>query len=201
MVSKRVLAALFLSQAIAAVAFAQSAVTPASAPDAAVAAPDEFGRVSGGELNVITKHSDRFSGSFGIGMSRSQMPFATGTSGSLNRYNATLGGTIVPDRAWFFASAEKSNSLFSPPFASALPQSMRADTRRIDTNMSAQIGDRQSLAASFASGQYPGVTTATLPTSFMSLHYTGVVSPNSFFSATFSRTSGAQQEIFAIPPR
>ncbi len=200
--SRRAVATLFLSQMLAAVAFAQSVVPPAGASDASVAAPYEFGRVSGGEMDLITKHSQRLSGSLELTMSRSQLLFATGRNGTTNGVDGTLGGTIVQDRVWFFATAHQSDALLAPQFATALPQtgtSYRVASRGIDANLSAQIGDRQSLAASFAAGREPGVTTAVTaaaptPASFLSLRYTGVVSNNMFFSANFSRRAVAQPE-------
>jgi hypothetical protein len=202
-VSRGAVAALFLSQMLAGGAFAQSVVPPAAASDASLAAPYEFGRVSSGEIDLITKHSQRLSGSLGMTMSRSQLPLATGRNGTTNGYDATLGGTILEDRLWFFASALQSDALLTSRFATALPPTGRSDrvvSRGIDSKFSAQIGDRQSLAASFAAGRELGVTTALNvaapnPASFLSLRYTGVVSNNMFFNANFSRRSAVQPEL------
>lgn len=200
--SKGAVAALFLAQMLAGVALAQSVVPPATGSDSSLAAPYEFGRVSGGEIDLITKHSRRLSGSLGMTMSRSQLPVATGRNGTTNGYDATIGGTILEDRLWFFASALQSDASLTSRFATALPQtgtSDRAVSRGIDSKFSAQIGDRQSLAASFAAGRELGVMTAVNvaapnPASFLSLRYTGVVSNNMFFNASFSRRSAVQPE-------
>jgi len=61
------------------VAFAQSAA--------------EFGRASGGQLDLTLKAPSRFSGSFGLTTGRSTF--------------GTFGGTVVKDRVWFFASGER----------------------------------------------------------------------------------------------
>lgn len=205
MVSKRVVAALFLSQMLAGVAFAQSVVAPAGPAEASVAAPDEFGRVSGGELDLLAKHSSRFSGSFGILTSRSQFPFAT-RNGTTTGYNATLGGTIVQDRLWFFASGYQSDALLGSRFDTALPQTRTPDvaSRAINPRVSAQLGDRQSLAASFIArrdaGATPTITTAAPGLgSLLSLHYTGIVSSNMFFTANVSRRSAVQPELQVAP--
>lgn len=190
MVSKRVVAALF-STLIAAAALAQSAATPSA---------DEFGRASGGEINVLTKSPSRLSGSFSISAGHSSSPYAPGNTRGLE---ATAGGTLVQDRVWFFASAQHTDGL-SSRFASALPQAAlpaQASTRAVSANATANIGDRQTLAAMFSSSNSGAFTTAgtvaPLPSSFLSLHYTGVISPNAFFTFSASRHSSTQSELFA----
>lgn len=144
MPSPRVLAALFVLL-IAGTAFGQT----------------EFGRASGGELELLGKAGSRASGSFGI------------TGSSLGRrYGATFGGTVVPDRLWFFASAERGSSLFTP----------RPIVPRIDLNLGGQLTGRQNVAAFFAAA--PRAT----PNSFLSLHYTGIVSDSMFVTASVSRS-------------
>jgi hypothetical protein len=74
---------------------------------------------------------------------------------------ATFGGTLVKDRVWFFASGERMQT-----------------TPRFDGNLFTSLGDRNSV-----------ITTVRAPDSvrpFLSLHYTGIVSSNSFFTATVS---------------
>ena len=99
---------------------------------------EEFGRASGGQVDFTFKTPSRLSGSFGLTTGRSAF--------------ATVGGTLVKDRVWFFASGQRIQT-----------------TPRFDGN---------------------GVTTtvrapdSTRP--FLSLHYTGIVSSNSFFTATVS---------------
>ena len=74
----------------------------------------EYGRFSGGVVNVITKSGgNRFSGSFRANMYKpdwtSRTPFEiefdnerTGTIADNATYESTLGGPIVHDRLWFF---------------------------------------------------------------------------------------------------
>jgi hypothetical protein len=50
------------------------------------------------------------------------------------------------------------------------------------------MGDRQALAATFASANATALAAPQLPSSFLSLHYTGVLTDSMFFTATFSRT-------------
>ena len=74
----------------------------------------EYGRFSGGVVNVITKSGgNRFSGSFRANMYKpdwtSRTPFEiendnerTGTIADNTTYETTVGGPIVDDRLWFF---------------------------------------------------------------------------------------------------
>jgi len=173
-------AAFLFTLLFAGLAIAQSDVTSA-----------EFGRGSGGEISLITKSAGRWSGSLGIS-SRSGLPFGSGKSG----YDATLGGTIVQDRIWFFASAQRSDNVFG----TALPQgsaSTDAVSRAIDARLAMQLGSRQNLAATFASqrGVDPFANASSTPSSFLSLRHTGIVSDHMFFTTSFSRSSGARSAI------
>jgi hypothetical protein len=150
----RTLAAILLAQILAGTALAQEAASA------------EFGRASGGQLAfAVRKTSLPFSGSLGMAF-----PFLSGHEGKRNA--ATLGGTLVKDRLWFFATAEQTDT---PRLSDAAP--------RFDTNLNALLGDRQSLGAALSAGE------TTAPSSFLSLRYTGIVSSNMFFSATFGRSS------------
>ena len=123
---------------------------------------EEFGRGSGGLLELSTKGPSRFSGSLGL---------STGLGG----YGTTLGGTIVNDRLWFFGTAERTQTRI----ATTLPQ-----TPQIDANWNAALGNRNTLGASFSK--------VSIPSSFLSLHYTGIVSSNMFFTASVSNTAQRQ---------
>ena len=154
----------------------------------------EFGRASGGELSLITKHAGRLSGSLGISTG-SGLLFG---SGGRRGYDASLGGTVVQDRIWFFASAQQSDALFGTRLAAPLPQnagSQDAVSRAIDAKLAMQLGSRQNLAATFATtrGAEP-LAVLSNPASFLSLHYTGIVSDHMFFSTSFSRSSVAQPQ-------
>ena len=130
---------------------------------------DEFGRGSGGLLELSVKGPSRVSGSLGL----------TTSAGGLRGYGATFGGTIVNDRLWFFGTAERNQTRV----ASVIPQ-----TPQMDANWNALLGSRNNLNASIQNGGTGG--TMTIPSSFLSLHYTGIVSSNMFFTATVSRNSG-----------
>ena len=147
---KCTLLALALTSCITATAFAQSSA--------------EFGRASGGQLDLVVKAPSRFSGSLGL---------RTALSNGLRGYGATFGGTVVKDRVWFFATADHNEMRF--------PSTVRAN-----------LGDRRnSLGASFRTQK--NVMPATIPSSFLSLRYTGIVSSNMFVTATMSQTSSHAQ--------
>ncbi|MDQ6769717.1 MAG: hypothetical protein M3Z54_06990 [Gemmatimonadota bacterium] len=150
MITRRPLLALLFILITSGVSFAQSS--------------DEFGRGSGGILELSVKGPSRMSGSLGLTTSR----------GGLRGYGATFGGTIVNDRLWFFGMAERNQTRVPAP--------------QIDANWNALLGSRSDLAASIRNGAAAG--TMTVPSSFLSLHYTGIVSSNMFFTATVSRNSG-----------
>ena len=57
--------------------------------------PAEFGRVSGGQLDLIAKGPTQYSGSFHL------------TRGGYRGFGGSFGGTLVKDNAWFFASGDQ----------------------------------------------------------------------------------------------
>lgn len=118
---------------VSATAFAQSA---------------EFGRMSGGQIEVATKAPTRFSGSLNL---------TTGFG-----YGGTFGATVVKDRLWFFGSAQHVPA--RPDFTAPNLQ-----TPRFDAKMSAQLGARSTLGGSFSAGRdpflslrYTGVVSSTM---------------------------------------
>jgi len=156
---KCTLLALAVTSLITATAFAQSSA--------------EFGRASGGQLDLAVKAPSHFSGSLGL---------RTALNNGLRGYGATFGGTLVKDRLWFFATADHNEMRFP----STVPSNPR-----FSTNVRANLADRNSLGASFRTQR--NVMPATIPSSFLSLRYTGIVSSNMFVTATMSQTSSHAQ--------
>jgi len=90
---------------------------------------------------------------------KQNMPFHGSFSLNSGRgLGATFGGTVVKDRVWFFASGDRTRDVFRTS----------APMTKSDIN------------ASFVTTRAP--QTLTLPKSFLSLHSTSVLSPNSFVS-------------------
>ena len=118
---------------------------------------------SGGAISVLPKTTNQFSGSLSLSV------------GNGPGYGGTFGGALVPDKMWFFASAERMQPLVT-----------NSVTKAFDVKSMAQISDRQNLAASFVQSS-PAAFNLNVPTNFMSLHYTGLVSSNMVVSASVSR--------------
>ena len=81
----------------------------------------EYGRATGGIVNLVSKSGGNdFSGIFDIryrddSFQESGDHFDAGELSSEHRvYGATLGGPILLDKLWFFASYERSDDLFTP---------------------------------------------------------------------------------------
>ncbi|HEX3111275.1 MAG TPA: hypothetical protein VHU41_19385 [Thermoanaerobaculia bacterium] len=126
---------------------------------------------SGGEVRLVTKHATG-------GMSGS---FSLGTGGLMS---ANYGGTLVPDRIWFFGAAmrDKSNLLTSQYGAPAV------SLRGLDAKTTAQLGDRQSLVTAFnSSASSATALNPRLNTSLFDMHYTMMVSPSAFFSVNVTK--------------
>jgi hypothetical protein len=142
----------------------------------------EFTSVSGGEVELLTKGPKKLSGSLGV----------TRSNQALNGYEATLGGTILEDRIWFFAAA------------SILPEvSLSSNVGAVDAKLNAQLGSRNTLGASYSEFNQPLVASPAVltivPSSFLSLRYTSVISDNIFFNASFLRSSSKGNDV--VNPR
>lgn len=143
----------------------------------ATAATAQEYSASGGEVSGLTKHAtNAMSGSFTLGT---------------KLLSANYGGTVVPDRVWFFASAlrDKSNLLTSQYGVPAVP------SRGFDGKATTQLSDRQSLQAAFnsATSSATGLT-PRLSTSLFDVHYMMNVSPNSFFSVNVKKNGTRLQQ-------
>ena len=135
------------------------------APAAFAQSSAEFGRYSAGQLDLVPKASNHMSGSLGLTFSG----FGRGEG-------ATFGGALVRDRVFFFASADR-DEFRLPTVAAAAPQ--------FSSSVFANLGDRNTLGASFSDQR--ASSPLTIPSSFLSLHYTGIVSPNMFVTASVSQ--------------
>ncbi len=130
----------------------------------------EFGRGTGGELSLLAKRPTQISGAFGFS-------FGHGS----NAFDGSLGGTLVPDRLWFFASARRSNdrpltALYGAPSTSTIPL--------IDGKATGQLGSSRTLTTSIFSNR---ALLTGQRTGFKTLNFTSVVSPNAFFTVNASQ--------------
>ena len=147
----------------------------------------EFGRGSGGEIEAMVKRPSTLSGSFTLSQS-------LGLSGGGRSYLGTAGGTLLKDRLWFFGSAQINDGMRFQPMLSSYPS--RAIPAQAFGSATASIGSRNSLITSIDRG---GSRTG-LPSSFLSLHYTGLVSSSMFFTANVSRDSVTQPRFITLRP-
>jgi hypothetical protein len=149
----------------------------------AVAQSAEFGRASGGTIDAIAKAPRRFSGSLSL----------TRSSGAARGqgYEGTVGGELLDDRAWFFASAAIVPQMqFSTP---NLPN--------LDAKATAQPVDWTSATASFSRLQQPVLGTTPQTSSFLSLRSTSVLSDRMTLGFSFSRSNVETGFSPSLPPR
>jgi hypothetical protein len=151
--------------------------------------PAEFGRASGGAIVLTPKGSAPLSGTLQLSASSASDVF-----GAL-----TAGGTLLEDRLWFFASASRQETTSRRFDALALPEN--ATTTALTARANAQLTAAQDFSAIFqtASQPQPATIRTTVPSSFLSLRYTGIVSNNMFFNASFTRTSRTEPAVSLLP--
>ncbi|MEA2490039.1 MAG: hypothetical protein QOH21_1831 [Acidobacteriota bacterium] len=170
MASRRAVTALLLVQLLAFTVAAQQS--------------SEFGRASGGEVVLTPKGSAPLSGTLTLSASNANDVFGA----------MTAGGTLLEDRLWFFASASRQQTSSSRFDTLALPEN--ATSNAVGVRANAQLTSAQDFSAIFDAARRPELSTtapasfgAVVPSSFLSLRYTGIVSSHMFFNASVSRSS------------
>ena len=180
----------------------------------------QYGRFSGGVVNTITKSGGNdLTGSLRDSLSNpswsAQSPAGEARENNLNHVGeGTLGGYIVRDRLWFFGAGRLARNdtarqtLSVPAFAAnpatpaspAIGYAMGNDQKRYEAKLTAQIGARQTLAASwlgvntdqsntqFSNNIYDlaSLTTRTDPESLLAVHYNGMASTNLLMEGHYS---------------
>ena len=141
----------------------------------AIAQSAEFGRGSSVDaINAIGKTRRPLSGSLTLSRSNSSRGDA---------YEGTLGGELLDDRLWFFAAA----SVFPRvDFSTADFRTVNA----IDAKATAQPVDWSSVTASFHQSSQASVGSigGAIPSSFLSLRSTTILSDRAFFDFSVSQT-------------
>ena len=180
----------------------------------------QYGRFSGGVVNTITKSGgNELAGSLRDSLSNpswsAQSPAGEARESNLNHVGeGTLGGYLVRDRLWFFGAGRWAKNdtarqtLSVPAFATnpATPASpaigfaMGNDQKRYEAKLTAQIGTRQTLAASwlgvntdqsntqFSNNIYDlaSLTTRVDPESLLAVHYNGMAASNLLLEGHYS---------------
>ena len=156
----------------------------------------EYGRFSGGVVNVITKSgSNAFAGSYRTTFTRPswsrETPFETangierGRPTPANPYltdklshfgEGTLGGPLARDRAWFFAAARFENSsTFGTMPATAVPYTKTNSSRRYDGKLTGSLLPGHTLQGSFIDNR---VHRANEPVLSFSIDRAALISPS-----------------------
>jgi Carboxypeptidase regulatory-like domain len=174
----------------------------------------EYGRFSGGIVNAITKRGgNQFSGSVRGNFSkpswRDETPFEKDhgivRSDTLSKfYEATFGGPIIKDRLWFFGAGRKTKAdTQSTTAESGLPFTQVQDQKRYEGKLSGAINANHNFSATYTKVQdkiHRLIFGATVdidpthiavdgeqPTDLFSANYNGVLKPNLFVEAQYSR--------------
>lgn len=185
--------------------FIEDAVQETTTATAGVSA--EYGRFSGGVVNVLTKSGgNQFSGSFRTTLNNQsweeKTPLTTvQTDKTVPTYEATLGGPVLQDRLWFFAagrSVKQTQTLFTA-LPTRIPFDNVRDQQRYEGKLTATITPGQTLLASYSkiNDTEDGNSFSTVldraslvnretPQKLWSVNYTGTFSDNFLLSGQYS---------------
>jgi outer membrane receptor for ferrienterochelin and colicin len=190
--------------------FIEDAIQETTTATAGVSA--EYGRFSGGVVNVITKSGGNdFSGSFRTTVNNQSWEEArlnptTGrdapqTDKTIPTYEATLGGPVLEDHLWFFLAGrdqenERSQNTAAPTSISFV--NLR-DQQRYEGKLTATITPKHSLLGSYVKiddiengqVQFPiydvdSLTNRETPQELWSLNYTGSFGDNLLLTTQYS---------------
>ena len=139
----------------------------------------EFGRASAGEIALLPKGSRQLSGTLGVNLTEDVFG---------NRRGAELsaGGTLLKDRLWFFAAGMQQEQ---PRHATLVLPEQQSVTAAAGAQLRGQLGDAHDFSAFFATERAaaaPFAAPQVTPSTFLSLRYTGIVTDNMYFTATYS---------------
>lgn len=164
--------------------------------------PSEYGRFSGGVVNVITKSGGNdLSGAFRLNLTNSawsdETPFenARGTTraGKMSpTYEGTLGGPILRDRLWFFGGTriERTTTQGAYP-QTGIPYTSGNDNTRYEGKLTATIRNGHTLQGSFIDNatdlRQPALGASIDPASF-----TTPSTPNRLLVGTWRGALGAR---------
>ena len=156
----------------------------------------EYGRFSGGVVNVVTKSgSNKFGGSYRSTFTRpswsSETPFETtngikrGKPTSANPYlndklsyfsEFTGGGPLAKDRVWFFAAMRlEDSSTFGTMPATAVPYTKSNDSKRYEGKLTGSLHQGHTLQGSFIDNR---VHRANEPVLSFSIDRAALISPS-----------------------
>ncbi len=190
--------------------FIEDSIEETKTSTAAISA--EFGRFSGGVVNVLTKSGgNAFSGSMRVTFDndkwRALTPFEEALPSDPRRdvtvptYEATLGGPILKDKLWFFGAARLADNKTSQTSVfTNFVYDNGVNDKRYEGKLTYAITSKHTVKAAytkkdrFESNNTFGdiMDRASFydswgPENLLSANYTGVISPNFFAEAQYSR--------------
>jgi outer membrane receptor for ferrienterochelin and colicin len=168
----------------------------------------EYGRFSGGVVNVITKSGgNKFSGSFRATLNNQDWQEKTPlneihTDKTIPTYEATLGGPVLQDRLWFFAagrSFDQKDTLTTSSLTN-IAYAHERDQQRYEGKLTASITPQHSLLGSYSkikdkengNSFLTILDTASLvnrqtPQELWSINYTGTFTDSLLVTAQYSQ--------------
>jgi outer membrane receptor protein involved in Fe transport len=186
--------------------FIEDAVQETTTASAGVSA--EYGRFSGGVVNVITKSGGNdFSGSFrtSFGNQRWQAftpQTTTQTDKTIPTYEATLGGPALKDRLLFFAAGRQFDRTTTSNTAAPtrFPYAVEDNQKRYEGKLTAAITPSQSLIGSYikiketqAGNSFStildlaSVYTRQIPAELATANYSGIFAQNFYLTGQYSQ--------------
>lgn len=154
--------------------FIEDAIAGVSVLTAGV--PAEYGRFSGGVVNVVTRSGgNTFSGSFRQNLSNPDWIAETPRERLNNiehadvlstAYEGTFGGPIVQDRLWFFSAGRYEQANLPGTFTQTVGAYTRVDTnKRGELKLTATPASGQTVQVSYITNQTSQANTSGLPAS------------------------------------
>ena len=186
--------------------FIEDAVQETTSSTAGVSA--EYGRFSGGVVNVVTKSGGNdFSGSFRTSFTNQDWSAKTSrttiqTDEVIPTYEATLGGPILKDRLWFFLAGRKfdTNTTQNTAAPTLVPFQVEQDQKRYEGKLTLSASESHRLIASYIkiddkqNGDFFGTILDTkslnnreTPQELKSINYSGVLTPNLLIEGQYSK--------------
>src|SRR5688572_14956024 len=174
----------------------------------------EYGRFSGGVINVVTRSGGNFfSGSFREGLGNPAWIVETPLQKTAGQENAsvlskthegTFGGPIVRDRLWFFAAARRETANMPTSFAQNGSSYLRTEKNaRGEAKFTATVAPSQTVQASFIDNATTQANmsaippaalldastlfTRDLPNRLFAMSYNGAVTPRLFGTLQYSQ--------------
>jgi outer membrane receptor protein involved in Fe transport len=185
--------------------FIEDAIQETTSASAGVSA--EFGRFTGGVVNVITKSGGNdFSGSLRVGFTNQKWEgttplTVTRTDDIVPLYEATLGGPILRDRLWFFAAGRDfESSSTNNTSTTNIPYTIGRDQKRYEGKLTFSLTQSHTLLGSYIKVKeteignsfgvildLDSVIDRQLPQDLKAVNYNGVLGSNFYLTGQYSK--------------